>query len=165
MPISAKVKLNLNFPELMLQEQLKDIADKIIIPDIVGRMNSGIDISGRGYNGLAQSTLIQKQKKGLRPEVLLASGQLRRSVKSEYSGRNAVKITPSGSRYATRTGERTMTNSQLGDILQNQGVRTKHGKRYFEFFGISDKAENKAISFMSEYIREAIQRGGRKLIR
>ena len=164
MVVKAKVRVSLNFPNINVQPQLMKIAERIITPDIQGRMNSGVDLEGKAYRGLDPKTIKQKQRRGLRTEVLLATGQLRRSFKIKKTGRNAVKISPAGTRSSS-FGERTISNKKLSDILQNQGVRSKRGKRFFNFFGISDKAEVKAIKFMQNYIKGAIKRGGRKTVR
>lgn len=164
MVLKAKVRLNLDLPILNIQPQLVVIAERIIIPDIEGRMNSGIDIDSKAYRSLDPKTIRQKQKKGLRTNVLLATGQLRKSFKFKKVGKNAVRITPSGTRKSF-FGERVISNKELGDILQNQGVRSRRGKRFFNFFGISEKAEGKAIKFMQIYIKGAIKRGGRKVVR
>ena len=94
---------------------------------------------------------------------MIATGQLRRSPKAVKSGTSAVVIYPAGIRRSTGGG--ALSNSDLGDILQNQGVRTKSGKRFFEFFGISKEAETEAMDFMKKMIRKKIQDGGRKTVR
>jgi len=165
MTISVKVKMNLDFPILPSQDDLMEIAQKVIIPDIQGRMNSGIDINGSSYGSLDSKTIKAKQKRGLQTVPLIASGQLRRSPKASKLGSNAVTIVPAGVRYATRPSERIITNQKLGDILQNQGVRSSFGKRYFEFFGISLDAEGKAMKMIEQFIERAIKRGGRKTVR
>ena len=76
---------------------------------------------------------------------------------------SVVVIYSAGIRRSTGGG--ALSNSDLGDILQNQGVRTKSGKRFFEFFGISKEAETEAMDFMKKIIRKKIQDGGRKFVR
>lgn len=164
MPVNAKVKINLDFPILRFDKELSQIADKVIIPDIAGRINSGIDIENKAYRSLSKKTIAAKQKKGLRTETLIATGQLRRSFKTEVVNDRTVRITPSGTRKSSH-GERIMSNKVLADILQNQGVRAKAGKRFFNFFGISDKAEVKSIKMMQNFVKDAIRRGGRKTVR
>ena len=163
--IKADVKMNLNFPNFNFHPQLSEIAKKIITPDVQGRINQGIDIENKPYRNLDPKTVRQKQKYGLRTEPLLATGQIRKSPKTETVNNTSVRIVLSGIRSTVRKSEKSITNEKLGDILQNQGVRTKSGKRYFKFFGISEKAESKAIKFMKKYIKDAIKRGGRRTIR
>lgn len=162
--ITAKVKMNLDFPIINAIEPLEQIAKKVIIPDIVGRMNTGKDVSGGTYQGLARSTMDMKQKRGQQSKPLHATGQLRSSFKSKREGGTSVRITPDGMRKSYFK-EKAISNAELGDILQNQGVRTKFGKRFFEFFGISKESEIEAMRYMNQYIKRAITRGGRKIVR
>lgn len=162
--IMAKIKISFDMPILNLQPELMKIAERIIIPDVQGRMNTGVDLEDKPYRSLTEKTITRKQKDGLRTEPLLATGQLRRSPKAEVVGVSSVRITPAGNRKSLH-GERTLSNKELADILQNQGVRARAGKRFFEFFGISQKAEVKAIKTMRNFIKDAIRRGGRKTIR
>jgi hypothetical protein len=157
---NAKIKMDIRFPVINTQKDLFYIGEKIIIPDIQGRINESKDVSNNVYPKLAQSTINQKTKKGLRQEPLIATGQLRRSPKVKGKGRDSVVVYLYGSRR-----DSPLSNSALGNILQNEGVRTKSGKRFFEFFGISDEAEGKAVKFMIRSIKEAIKRGERRIIR
>ena len=156
----AKIKMDIRFPIINTQKDLFYVGERIIIPDIQGRINEGKDISDKIYQRLSQKTINKKSKKGLRLDPLIATGQLRRSPKAKNEGKNSVLVYLFGPRSDSH-----LSNSKLGDILQNKGVRTKSGKRFFEFFGISDKAEGKAVKFMSEAIGKAIKRGERRIVR
>lgn len=158
--INAKVKINLSFPKITTQKNLEEIAKKVIIPDIGDRINKGQDINGNTYRHLDPKTIEYKRKKGLRTKPLIATGQLRRSPKFKSKGTDTVIIYPAGNRRDTH-----LSNADIGNILQNEGVRTKYGKRFFEFFGISDKAEGKAVKYMVKLIDEAVKRGERKIVR
>lgn len=160
----GKMSVNLDLPILKLQKELQKVAQRVIIPDIEGRINSGVDINGKSYRSLTPSTIKQKQKKGLRTEKLIATGQLRKSFDFDPINKNSVRITLKGTRNS-QGGERVLTNKELADILQNQGVNAKAGKRFFNFFGISKKAEFKSIKMMQQFIKAAIARGGRRTIR
>ena len=155
------VKLNLNFPKFTLQDDLLDIAQKIIITDIVSRMYAQKDISGNSYNSLSEGTKKARNRKGQGFNVLLATKQLSRSFKASKFKKNSVRIQPTGSRSNSGIG-----NKRLSEILQFEGVRSKaFGNRTFEFFGISDEAERDAIAFEKIRVKKAIQRGGRRTIR
>lgn len=143
---------NISFPNIVTKELLKEVAQEVIIPDIQGRMNSGLDINHNNYRSLSPITIAIKTKRGLRTEPLLATGQLRKSFITISLG-NRVIIFPGGIR---RDSGKMLSNAELGDILQNQGVNTKSGKRYFEFFGISSKAEKDCIKFVADKIRKLI---------
>ncbi|NCC41933.1 MAG: hypothetical protein EOM21_21495 [Gammaproteobacteria bacterium] len=150
--IKATVKGKLSFPDfgVDLSNQLMTIATKEIIPDIEKRIDKGIDVNDRRYKILAQSTVKAKMKKGQWAHPLIATGQLRSSIEAKKYGKSVI-IEPQ------RTRRDGLTNSQLGDILQNQGVRTKNGKRYFEFFGISKQAEERSIQSMKKFIDRTIK--------
>ena len=179
--------MNLSFPDFGdAQAELEKIAKKVIVADIEGRMKAGINLSGGSHKANARSTRINKGLRGLRTAVpLIASGQLLGSFRINLIGDKTVQIMPRGTRSAypdiisryrmreqTKVGhtavqkhlkkvrqqEITPTNYELADILQNQGV---HGYKY-EFFGISDEAEGKAMEQMFKYIKKAIKDGVRK---
>jgi len=175
MGFKGKFSVNLDLPVLEAQEQLEIIAERIIKTDIAQRMNKGIDISDGKHPKNKKSTLDFKKKRNLKYKVpLVASGQLRKSFRVLLKGDDSVIISPRGTRRnypkpkgAKRrkrgVGQRSQpTNHELADILQNKGL--KDGTKY-EFFGISDKAEIKAMKFLNNYIRKAIKRGGRRTIR
>lgn len=164
MVAKARLRVNLDFPVFNLQPQLMKIGKDVIVPDIQGRMNQGIDLEDKTYRQLAESTIKTKQRRGYRTEPLLATGQLRKSPKVSKDGKRAVRITPAGMRKSTH-GEKVISNRKLADILQNQGVRAKAGERHFEFFGISEKAEIKTIKTLEQYIKDSVKRGGRKIVR
>lgn len=150
--IKATVKGKLSFPDfgVDITELLMEAATKEIMPDIGARINKSVDISDRRYPQLAESTIKIKMKKGQWPQPLVATGQLRSSMHAAPLGKSKVMIAPVGNR---RDG---LLNNELADILQNQGVRTKKGKRYFEFFGISRVAEERVIQRVKKRIQELI---------
>lgn len=164
--IKTTVKMSLNFPLLNTQEQLEKIALQVIVPDIQANMSAGVDINGSAHKSNVESTRKWKIRKGLRTSPpLIASGQLFSSPRVTFVGDNAVSIMPRGMRRPY-PGDKTggmMTNTELADILQNQGGRNS-GHRY-EFFGISRKAEQEAIKFMFRYIEKAIKDGKQRFIR
>jgi len=187
--INITTKMNLSFPDFgEVQKELEKIASKVIIPDIQGRMESGVSISGAAHKPNSTKTKINRFLHGFSTTPpLMASRQLYSSFRISLLGDKAVQIMPRGTRqpYPTMTSkmrvrkqskvghssvqkhlgkihkaQNTPTNYELADILQNQGV---HGHRY-EFFGISDQAEGLAMKHMFEYIKKEIIRGRRKLV-
>lgn len=165
MSIKATVKMNLSFPELNLQEQLEEIARKVIVPDIEGNMIQGTGIDGVPHKPNTEATKKAKSRKGLRTEPpLVASGQLLKSFQISLVGNNAVSIAPRGVRRPYSGNKATlMNNNDLADMLQNQGVGGS-GHTY-NFFGISIKAENEAMKFMFNYIKKAIADGKQRFVR
>lgn len=154
------IKIDLRFPKINLKKDLKDIAEQIIIPDIQGHLFNATDISGIKYPPLAESTkkIRTKKDQGLIP--LKATGQLRKSITAK-NVKGGVLIFLKGNRRKSK-----LTNRELGDILQNEGVKSKDlGKRFFEFFGISSLAEGNSVEFMKERIDEDIKRGKRRTVK
>lgn len=146
--IKVKVKYNLKFPELALQEDLLKIAEKVILPDIGGRMDDGVDLRGAGHPSTSDKWRERKLKIGLRADTpLIASGQLRKSMVFKPVGQNKVAIYPTGSRKPyPRSASTSVDNNQLADILQNR----------YNFFGISESAERAAMDYMVKSINKKI---------
>ena len=146
--IKVDIKNNIVFPELKLQDDLVAIADKIFIKALKRGIDQETDINGTRYPPLADSTVRSKMRKGLDSGILSATGQLRNSFYSAKAGKDTVVITLTPNRLG------------VGDVLQNQGVRTKKGKRFFEFFGISAKMESDAMAYIKNRISEALKKNG-----
>jgi hypothetical protein len=164
--MSLKVEGKVQFPKFNFQPELEKIATKVIRPDIQKRMKDGINISGGSHKPNASSTILYKALRGLRTEVpLIASGQLLSSFRIAFRDKDSVVIYPAGLRrpypkikkeFRQKKTKKIKlssndlpTNNELADILQNQ--------RKYEFFGISEEAEKKAIKFMETYIKKAIR--------
>lgn len=167
MSIVIKTKVDMKFPDIATQEMLEKIMIKVIRPDIEGRMSAGINISGEPHKPNTPQTIKNKAARGLRTTPpLIASGQLFSSFRINLVGDNKVVMYPAGTRQPypiARTKQRrkagarkalkpqkVMDNNELGDILQN--------KNNYEFFGISDEAEDEAMKMMVRLIHEAINR-------
>jgi hypothetical protein len=151
--MNVKVKVNLNLPDfgkMDLSAELLEVANKDIIPDLVTRIEKGVDINDRNYAPLAESTIKRKQKLGHNSKTLIATGKLRSSFEATRVSGKSVMIRPAKMRSDG------ILNAELGDILQNRGVRTKNGKRFFEFFGISKVAEERAVSRVEMKIRKEL---------
>ena len=140
---STEIRGTISFPEIRFQEELQRIADSVFIPALKGYIVKGMDIQENAYPPLEASTLKAKARKGQRPDVLIATGTLAASFIAYARGDKEVVITILGDR------------KQIGGYLQNEGIRSKrYGKRFFNFFGISDEMEKKAIRFMEKKVKE-----------
>ncbi len=144
--IKAQIKFNFNAPNVDLSNELLTVAEKLFIPEIQGNITSGKSIRGGRYDPLAPSTLRIRSKKGQGFTPLKATGILRKSIVSTRIA-NGARIFIEGQR------------GPIGDILQNEGVRTKSGRRRFNFFGINAKMERKALIFMREELKKRLRRG------
>lgn len=145
--ISMTVKGKLVLPKIRFTKELEDIAQKIIIPEIHSHMVNEESLTGEKYRALAKSTLTQKARKGQSSKILEATGKLKKSIFHKPLGKYKVMISIKPIR------------KEIGQYLQIDGIRTKTGKRYFEFFGINDKAEKRAIDYMELQLRKQIKNG------
>jgi len=156
---SHRIKGYIRFPKFNLKKDLKEVAVREIIPDIHTRMARAIDLHNKRYGKLADSTLKQRNKKRQGFLPLKATGQLRKSITSRY--------VPSGVLIYLKSHRKKsyLSNQELADILQNIGVKSKmYGKRKFEFFGISRKAEKRSFNYMKKKVEEAIKNARRRNI-
>lgn len=143
--INVEIKGEINFPDITLQDELSEIADKIFIPILQGNIQLEQDLREEPYPPLSPNTIAQKKRKNLSEKILTATGKLRRSFFSYKRGEKSVVITLHADR------------KEIGDILQNQGVRSKvYGKRYFNFFGISESMEKEALDFARDELEKKI---------
>ena len=174
------VSVNLNLPKISTQPQLENIIERIIRPDIQKKMQNGVDINGSPHRKNARSTVVNRGLRGLKTAVpLIASGQLRSSFRINLVGDNAVRLFPAGLRNPypkikkkyrltkrkskKQSSEDVPTNQELAVILQKEGVKATNHK--YEFFGISEEAEDKSLKFMIRYINKAIRDGKRRTVR
>lgn len=143
--LQVKTKSNLNFPKLNFDKELKEIADRIIIPVIQLNIQNEQDIREQRYAPLSPAYVKQKQRKGLSVKILEATGKLKRSFYSVSRGSNKVAISLSSDRLS------------IGNILQNLGVGGSG--RTFNFFGISTRMESLSIDYMKKKIGEKLNAG------
>jgi len=141
------IKSNLKAPkELNFQDDLLYIANNIIIREIQTKMVQQQSIDAINYPPLAESTLRAKQRKGLSPNILEATGQLGKSFFAKKLGKSKVLI---GIRFI---------RADIARYLQIEGIRSKkYGKRFFNFFGINTFAEKLAINYMVNKIKKRVR--------
>lgn len=156
--ITGKVKSNISFGniDLDLTKELEEIAKRDIIPDIHKKIDASVDIENKAYRSLSPKTVAIKRRRGHRLEPLIATGQLRRSIRHRVLSRNKIVISFQGMRKPYGK-EQVISNIELAEILQLKGVNTSYGKRYFKFFGISDEAERQAYRRMVKFIKKAVR--------
>lgn len=141
--IKASIKSTGDLPKINLSNELKYIAEKIIIPDIAGHIQEGKDITGKKYRPLAPATIRDKGHE--RPLI----GKQRRlfssstyDTKSKGKNKKIINIKPIRRKEA--------------HYLQVEGVKSKAfgGRRRFNFFGVSKNAEKKSIRYLAAVIRK-----------
>lgn len=171
MPIRASVRV-IKMPEWKLDftDELLQIAKTIVIPDMQGGINRSIGIDGEPFPALEPSTIAQKKgarkrnsserrqikkatdvtvKSGLLgggggTKPLIDTGKLRDAFLFKRTGPNRVTISINSDR------------DEIAGYLQVTGVGKK--KKKFNFFGMSERAELQAISFMRRSIGELLKK-------
>jgi hypothetical protein len=139
MSMKADVKTNFNMPKLDFSDDLLLIADRIIVPNMQQGIHNGQQIDTSPFPPLEHSTL--KYKKG--PKTLIETGTLLGSFVTKKQGKGSVLITLNASR------------KDIGKYLQIDGVGKKRKK--FNFFGISNYAEDQAMKYMRKRVKDAIR--------
>jgi len=138
------IKMDIDFkykiPNLDLSDELVEVG-KQFAKDLKSLIDNQLDLNEVPYEPNAESTLKYKAKKGLGSSVLIATGELRKSITSQKVSKNKVVVYIDGGR------------SLIGDILQNKGVR---GGRKFNFFGINTTMEEWATEFMNKRVAEKL---------
>jgi hypothetical protein len=151
--VSIRFKGKIKFPDIDLTDELKDVADKIIIPDIAGHIQERKDITGKSYKSLAASTVRQKARSGTRkasPTHQLIGKEGKLFSASTYFPKKKSKHS-----YSIQISSE---RADIAKYLQVDGVKSKaYGRRKFKFFGVSRRAEKKSIKFMQEAIRKWIK--------
>lgn len=131
--LEAYGKGSIDFPEeIISQDDLAYLAERVFIPLLQKGIDLRTDIDGNSFPALEASTI--KAKGHDRP--LIETGKLRISFISNAKGKNSVVITLKGNRY------------DIGKYLQIDGVRSRHGTKYFRFFGITEGMQHNAEEYL-----------------
>jgi len=136
-----EIKGAFKFPELNFNRELEYIAERIVVPEIAGHIAEGTDINGNSYPPLSPITVKLKghDKPLIGKERKLFSASTYKINRREKS----IVITIKESRNA------------VAKYLQVEGVRSKkYGRRYFNFFGINEVMQTKAMKFMQDKIKD-----------
>lgn len=135
--IQVKVRNNINFPKIALQDDLENIARDIIIPDMQNRIKQHKAIDGGALPDNEQSTINRKGH----DKQLQDTGILLNSFIYNKEGKDRVVITVGSERY------------EIGTYLQS-GIKSDIGYKAYKFFGISIFAYRKAMKYMREKLKE-----------
>ncbi len=141
--IQAKIINKINFPEINLQSTLEEIANEVIIPDIVRGIDAGMAINGGSLPENEPATIKHKGHS----RQLIDTGELRNSFFYKTQGKNKVVISIESGR------------KNIGGYLQNDGVGKKN--KHYRFFGISKDAYNKAMTYTNNKIKELTKSGNK----
>lgn len=135
-------------PNFNFQEDLLKIAERIFIPIIQGNIQARRAIDGSSLPPLEPNTVKIKARKStfMHPDQpLINTGKLFRGFFARKAGKSKVVM--------TITPDRKL----IGKYLQIDGIRSKVGTKYFNFFGISTLMEEEAVLYMEERIAEEIK--------
>jgi hypothetical protein len=137
--IKVEIKNKISLPRFEFTKDLEYIAEKIFIPYMQDGITSGKDLYGDNFPPNSKATI---KKKG-HDRVLVETGQLRSSFKTKTL-KNSVKINLKSNR------------SDIGYSLQVEGVKSRSGMQYYNFFGINNYMEKIAMNYMNDKVRKQL---------
>jgi hypothetical protein len=144
------VQDNINLPKVLLKEDLRYVANRIIVPVIEQNIDNQIALDGNALPKNEPATLRAKARKGQGAKTLIAESKLKRDFLVSDNGPYSIKITIHPERKL------------IAKYLQIDGIKTKKGKKYFNFFGISTRMESSAMAYIKRRIKEIIVSGRSK---
>jgi len=139
--ISATVRSNIRLPKFNFQKELLLVAQRIVIPMLAKNIDSSRDIEGKKFPELEPYTI---RKKG-HAKPLIETGALRSSFQYKRKGNASVKVYINDER------------NEIAKKLQIKGVDSKRGKKFFNFFGITEGMHADIMSFMHAQIQRTIK--------
>ena len=138
--IKATLKSDMHLPKFNFQKELLAVAQRIVIPMLAHNIDSNRDIEGKKFPELEPYTI---RKKG-HSKPLIETGELRRSFEYKRKGNASVIIYINDTRNA------------IAERLQIKGVESKRGRKFFNFFGITEGMHADIMDFMRAKIKRAI---------
>ena len=139
--IKATIKSDINLPKFNFQKQLLLVAQRIVIPMLAHNIDSNRDMEGKKFPPLEPYTIMKKGHS--RP--LIDKGKLRSSFQYKRRGNASVMIYINDER------------NEIAKKLQIKGVDSKRGRKFFNFFGITEGMHADIMSFMRAQIKRAIE--------
>ena len=139
-----KVKEEWNMkPNLDLSKQINDIAG-IISKDILQGMKEGKGVDGRSMPSNEPETVARKGHN----KILFDTGKLSRFYikKRASSGDQRAEIAVPKKREGATQG------------LAIDGIKTKKGRKFYKFWGVSERAETQANKYIFMEIRRLMSR-------
>lgn len=141
------INSSLKFPKINFQEDLRFVAKRIIVATMQQNIENQISLNETPLPLLEPATIKSKAKKGLDTRILIATGKLRSDFLVSNNGASGIKITIHPER------------KEIAKYLQIEGIRTKSSRKFFNFFGISTRMEEDAVSYMKSRIKEILASG------
>lgn len=137
----------LDFPDVVLQPELRKIAKKVVIPLLKEGILTGTDIRGRSFPKLSVAT--KKRKGHSRP--LQDEGILFESFKAKKDGEQGIIV------YIKRQ------RKKIAKYLQIDGIGK--AKKKFEFMGVTEGMEKDAMAMMQKFIKKYIRKAMKNAVR
>ena len=130
-------------PNLDLSKQINDIAG-IISKDILQGMKEGKGVDGRSMPSNEPETVARKGNN----KILFDTGKLSRFYikKRASSGDQRAEIAVPKKREGATQG------------LAIDGIKTKKGRKFYKFWGVSERAETQANKYIFMEIRRLMSR-------
>ena len=138
--IKATIKSDINLPKFNFQKELLLVAQRIVIPMLAHNIDSSRDIEGKKFPPLEPYTI---RKKG-HAKPLIETGALRSSFKFKRKGNASVLVYINDER------------NEIAKNLQIKGIDSKRGRKFFNFFGITEGMHADIMSFMRAQMKRAI---------
>ena len=145
MTLTARITGKIKIPKLDFSDTLLEVGKKDFIARLAKNIQKGIDLQEQSYPKLAASTI--KKKGHGRP--LIDEGRLHSSFTARKTGKNRGLIRIKAARR------------KIARYLQFDGIKTKAGKRRFNFFGVSTRMEKAGIRRMEKEIKTRCASAGR----
>ncbi len=145
MTLKVKITGRVKVPKLDFTTTLLQVGKKDISARLAKNIQKGVDLKERAYPPLNAKTVRAKGH----ASPLIETGKLHSSFLVERKGKNTVLI-------RIKTARR-----KIAEFLQVKGVRTKNGKRFFNFFGVSTRMEKDGIRRMEKEIKKRVASAGR----
>ena len=139
--IKATIKSDINLPKFNFQKELLLVAQRIVIPMLAHNIDSSRDIEGKKFPPLEPYTI---RKRG-HAKPLIETGALRSSFQYKRKGNASVTVYINDER------------NEIAKKLQIKGVDSKRGKKFFNFFGITEGMHADIMSFMHAQIQRTIK--------
>lgn len=140
--IHAEFRSNIKMPKIDFSDWLLESAEKIVIPDIQAGIHGRKAIDGGSLPSNKSATV---KAKGHDKPLIGKERELIRAFKFKTVGTNKVKI------YINEKRDK------IAGYLQDEGIKTKEGRKYYKFFGLSKDAVNNIERFLSDKIRISIK--------
>ena len=147
--LKVKITTKFDIPRFDFTKDLTYLAKRVLIPSMAEGIQKGISIDGGAFPKLSPATIRMKRNRGLSTKILIATGKLHRAFIHAVRGMNYVVVTLKSDR------------KEIGSFLQIEGIKTRSGRKFFKFFGVSDKAHNESIKYIKNRIRKLLRKYGR----